>query len=308
MSDDVSLVQLEYFRAVVRRGSLTKAAEALNVTQPTLSAAVARLEGTYGVKLLARIPRKGVEPTLAGRRLMKALEPLLDTARGLGGVARGSEEPLEGELSVGVYAPLAPIYSAALLTQAAERLPLLDIRLSEGDLESLPEALKRGQLDLAIMYDDGLDTTLGVHPLTKLHPHVVVAEDHHLARSGQHSVSLRALADEPAVLLASPHSLSRYTDFFRMVGVTPTIRHTSQNYEVIRSYVAAGLGYSILHHQHQTLETHSGRRIVPLRIEEELPAAALCLVSPEPAPLSAKAQAFKTLVSGIVGILAGPAK
>ena len=215
MLDDATIVQLQYFRTVVRLGSLTQAAEALSVTQPTLSTAIARLERQYRIQLLARIPRKGVEATLAGHRLLAALEPLLDSVGRLGSIARGSDDPRRGELSVGIYAPLAPFYSSTILLEAARLMPGVTLTMTEGNLDELPEALRRRQLDVALMYADELTPEFGITPLRTIPPHVVVAEDHRLVRAGRTSVSLHELADEPAAFLSIPQSFKRYISYFR---------------------------------------------------------------------------------------------
>lgn len=280
MLDDATIVQLEYFRTVVRLGSLTRAAEALSVTQPTLSTAIARLERQYRIQLLARIPRKGVEATLAGNRLLTALEPLLDSVGRLGSVARGTDDPLRGELSVGIYAPLAPFYSSTILLEAARLMPGVTLTMTEGNLDELPEALRRRQLDVALMYADELTPEFGITPLRTIPPHVVVAEDHWLVRAGRTSVSLHELADEPAAFLSIPQSFKRYISYFRALNITPNIKYTSTSYEVIRSYVASGLGYALLHHEHLTHQTHCGRSLVPLRIEDDVLPSRLCVVTP----------------------------
>ena len=89
-------------------------------------------------------------------------------------------------------------------------------------------------------------------------------------------MSLHELANEPAAFLSIPHTFNRYMSFFRALNITPNIKYTSTSYEVIRSYVASGLGYSLLHHEHLTHKTHCGRRLVPLRIEEDVSASRLC--------------------------------
>ena len=280
MLDDATLVQLEYFRTVARLGSMTRAAEVLNVTQPTLSSAILRLERQYRVALLTRSPRKGVEATLAGRRLLVTLDPLLDSVGQLGAVARGTDEPLHGEVNVGIYSPLAPFYSSTILLEAARLLPGVDLKLQEGNLDELPEFLQRRQLDVALMYADELADGFGVTRLRTVTPHVIVSEDHPLVRAGRCSVSLFELTEEPGAFLSIPHSFSRYMGFFRSLGITPRVTYTSPSYEVIRSYVASGLGYSLLHHQHLTQETHCGRRLVSLRIEENVAASLLSAVTP----------------------------
>lgn len=300
MFEDATLVQLDYFRTVVRLGSVTRAAEALNVTQPTLSTAIARLERQYRIQLLARIPRKGVEATLAGHRLLLALEPLLDSAGRLGSIARGTDEPLQGELSIGIYNPLAPFYSASILLEAARLMPEVAVTLHEGNLNELPEALQRRQLDVALMYADELNGGFGITLIRPVDPHVVVSEDHRLVRDGRTSVSLFELADEPAAFLSIPHSYSRYLSYFRALGITPRVTYTSPSYEVIRSYVASGLGYSLLHHHHLTHETHCGRRLVPLRIEENVAASMLSAVTPTADRHSPRAALMIDILSGVV--------
>ena len=280
MLDDATIVQLEYFRTVVRLGSLTRAAESLSVTQPTLSTAIARLERQYRIQLLARIPRKGVEPTLAGLRLLTVLEPLLDSVGRLGSIARGTDDPLQGELSVGVYTPLAPFYASTIVLEAARLMPGVTLTITEGNLDELPEALRRRQLDVALLYADELTPEFSITQLRTIAPHVVVAEDHWLVREGRTSVSLHELADEPAAFLTLSHSFKRYMSYFRALNITPNIKYTSTSYEVVRSYVASGLGYALLHHEHLTHQTHCGRSLVPLRIEDDVVPAQLCLATP----------------------------
>lgn len=280
MFDDATLVQLEYFRTLVRLGSLTRAAEALNVTQPTLSTSLARLEKQYGIQLVTRIPRKGVEPTLSGQRLLNALEPLLDAADNLGAIARGTSDPLGGELSVGIYGPLAPFYAAAIRRESSRILPGVTVRLTEGNLDELPDALRRHQLDMALMYADELTEEFQATEMRTIRPHVVVSEQHPLAQAGRASVSLTELVEEPGAFYSAPHSFSRYVSFFRSFGITPRVTFTSPNYETIRSYVATGLAYTLFHHEHLTQETHCGRRLVALRIKESVAASSLAAVSP----------------------------
>ncbi len=212
--------------------------------------------------------------------MLAALEPLLDSVGRLGSIARGTDDPLRGELSVGIYAPLAPFYSSTILLEAARLMPGVTLTMTEGNLDELPEALRRRQLDVALMYADELTPEFGITPLRTIPPHVVVAEDHRLVRAGRTSVSLHELADEPAAFLSIPQSFKRYISYFRALNITPNIKYTSTSYEVIRSYVASGLGYALLHHEHLTHQTHCGRSLVPLRIEDDVMPSRLCVVTP----------------------------
>lgn len=91
----MELRQLRYFVAAARHRHVTRAAEALHVTQPALSQQIRRLETELGVALLHRTPR-GVEPTAAGEELLARAESILAEVDGLvagmdahAGAARG---------------------------------------------------------------------------------------------------------------------------------------------------------------------------------------------------------------------------
>ena len=105
--------------------------------------------------------------------------------------------------------------------------------MTDGDLDELPEALRRRQLDVALMYTDELTPDFGIVPLRTIAPHVVVAEDHLLVQAGRTSVSLHELVDEPAAFLSLSHSFNRYISYFRALNITPNIKYTSSSYEAI---------------------------------------------------------------------------
>jgi len=93
---NVSLRQLEYFKAIGDVGSFRGAAERLGVTQPTLTAQIAALEESIGVKLFERT-RSGATPTVAARELMpvcnriqEEVQSFVDTAHGFSGGVAGT--------------------------------------------------------------------------------------------------------------------------------------------------------------------------------------------------------------------------
>src|SRR5258708_16271665 len=107
---------LHVFFTVVQRGSMAKAAQQLNVTQPAVSKAIGDLEHTLGVRLLDRRPQ-GVEPTMYGRALLKrgnvVFDELKQTIRDIEFLA----DPTVGEVRFGCHEGVA----AALLPPIMER-------------------------------------------------------------------------------------------------------------------------------------------------------------------------------------------
>ena len=272
--------------AAARLGSFSQAAAHLGVTQPTLSQSIASLEQRLEGTLFTRIPRQGTELTRAGERLLIELEPILAGIATLPSAVAGGSGVLAGEVVFGVYAPLAPIYSAALTARMRQPAPAVTVRFVEGDLVDLSRMLLRRQLDAALMYSDEAPPDLEVLAVQELAPRVIVADSHPLARTRAGTVSLRDLAHEPLALLSAPQASGSIQGIFRAVGATPNVRFTSPSAEVVRSYVAAGLAYSILHHPQLSGFTHLGRSLAAFDIVEPVPRRSLSVAFPPRSPRS----------------------
>lgn len=278
MTSSFTLVQLRYFAAVARLEHMTAAAAELNVTQSTLSSAISQLERELDVQLFTRIPRRGLQLTPAGKALLARSGAFLEEAELIERSVRSADDALTGEITVGIYAPLAPFHAPSILDRFEERYPGVTIEFFEGDQGTLQEALYDGRCELALMYDLGVDERFDRTVIDRIPPHVIVPEEHPVARSGRTSASLTEFAEEPLVLLNLPHTRDYYLSLFRQLGLTPRIRHVSLGYETVRSFVARGLGYSVLNQWLDHGVTYSGARVVPLRIDEPLAPTEVSLV------------------------------
>ena len=90
----VELRQLRYFAAVAQEQSVTVAAARLRISQSALSSAVAQLEAAMGTALFRRVPRRGVELTESGLRLLHESLPLLEAAEELPARVRQDHQAL----------------------------------------------------------------------------------------------------------------------------------------------------------------------------------------------------------------------
>lgn len=139
--------QLEYFEAVVKAGSFSQAARVLNMTQPPLSAAIAKLERDAGVQLLVR-SAKGVFPTKAGRYLLNQVAQLITSrdrvARGLKLLGQG----LIGELRIGAEPMVIYELVAGALSEFARIAPAAQLVLSDESPRFVLEGVASGELDV----------------------------------------------------------------------------------------------------------------------------------------------------------------
>src|ERR1700685_354524 len=125
------LRQLEYFCAVARAGSFTKAAEDLGITQPSLSDQIARLEQGLGAPLFERLHRR-IELTPLGRAVMGKAKALVEDAAALPDVFDQARAGVRGPLRVGSIPTILPYYLAPKLRGYLDRYPDVDLHVREG--------------------------------------------------------------------------------------------------------------------------------------------------------------------------------
>ena len=291
MARTFTLIQLRYFMEVARLENMRAAAQSLNVTQSTLSAAVSQLENDLGVVLFRRLASRGLRLTDDGRRLLAGARGLLEEAELLHAEVSGEAGRLTGGLRVGIFAPIAPFIEPLLLKGFAQAHPGISLSFIEGTQQELLNSLRRGECEIALMYDLGVGAEFSMEPVERIGAHVILAQDHPLAQPGT-AVRLEQLREEPFVLLDQEHSREYFLRLFSASGVTPNIRYRVTGYETVRSYVAMGLGYSILNRRLNNEMTYTGLPVVRVPIADPVQPIDIVVVHPADLAISRKAQAF----------------
>lgn len=282
----IGLRQITYLLAVAETGSTAAAARMVNVSQPSVSQAVAQIEAHFGQPLFLRLPGQGMQATPFGRQKLAALEGLVAQARAVLAPASGPD----GELTLGVYSTLGPRHAPRLIRGFTDRHPGAQVRLVEGDLAELAHGLRRGRIDLALVYDTGMAADLVLTPLQAVPPHALVPPDHRLAGAG--AVSLAELAADPMVLINLPHSRGYFLSLFQMSGLTPRIAAETASIEMLRAMVANGLGVGLLATDLPHDLAYDGGRVVRLALTGGLPPSRIALARAAMLPPTATATAF----------------
>lgn len=202
----MNLQDIRYLVAVAELRHFGRAAEACNVSQPTLSSQIRKLEIELGVTLIERT-NKRVEMTPVGSQiLIHARRALAETGQ-MEAVARAASDPLVGPLRLGVIPTLAPYLMPLILKPLQQAYPGLTIELWEDQTRSLIDGLRNHRLDAVLLATapDAPEITeiaLFEEPLLAALP-----LDHEFA--GQASVSEESLAEEMLVL-ADGHCLANH--------------------------------------------------------------------------------------------------
>lgn len=151
---------LRYFLTVAREQSFTKAAEQLNITQPTLSRQLAALEEELGTKLFSR---GGHSVTLTDEGLLlkrRALE-IVDLEEQIVSEFKGSQESIEGKVNIGCGEFLAVETLAEICKHYREKYPLVQFSIHTGTADHILDCMNKGLIDIGLFLEpvstEGLD-------------------------------------------------------------------------------------------------------------------------------------------------------
>lgn len=237
----MELLQLTYFRVVARLEHMTRAAEELNVTQPALSRAIARLEREVGVPLFDRRGR-GLRLTQYGAaflghvdRVFQELDDATAELRDLGGLERGSVSLAAGALH----------WLPGLLEPFLATHPEVRFRLARRSLPELVRLVEDGEVDYGFLPNVPLSARTTWHHLRTAPVELMVPSAHRLA--GRATVALSDLAGEEMIMGKPGDILREVMDgYFRQVGIRPRITSEVDEPAAVEDFVAAGLGVAFI--------------------------------------------------------------
>lgn len=238
----LSLRDLEYVVAVCDEGHFGRAAERCNVSQPTLSVQVRKLEGTLGLVLFERSKRR-VLLTPAGQAIVRQARAVLAEAQKLLALAsEGRGAPLTGRIVLAAIQTLGPYLFPQVLRPLRDEYPLLSLALSEARTAEILDGLRDGRIDAALVSLPVPASGLTVSPLFVEPFWLACPADHALAQGG----ALRAtdIAGPDLLLLDEGNCLRDQT--VAACGAGNKAGRHATSLETLRSMVAAGAGYTLL--------------------------------------------------------------
>ncbi len=286
----INLRHVSYAVAVADLGSITQASAALAVSQPAISAAIKGFEERYGYRLFVRRPAQGLVVTSSGRTFVAQARRLLEAQRDFDHRAQGIGQELSGELHVGCYFIIAPFLFGQVIHRLSSRHPNLKLSMHEGDLVQVVQDLKGGHTDAAITYDIYLDGAVEFEPLFDSSPHVIISENDGLA--AKPTLSLKELVDKPMVLLDLPATQDYFLSYFHAYGLRPNVQYRLKNFEMVRSLVGTGVGFSFGFLPLPITQTYQGSVLVRRPLEESVPSPRVCLAFPKNVLATRSLEAF----------------
>ena len=285
----LTLTQLSYAVAVDTHRHFERAAVACNVSQPTLSMQLRKLEITLGETLFDR-RSSPVVPTDIGRVLIAQARVVLLEAARIGDLRDAASGTIEGELRLGVIPTLAPYLLPAVLELLAERYPRMELVVREEVTESVLGALRVDTLDVGLV---ATTTELPGIVSRKLFQEPFVAyvgAAHRLA--GRERISVTDLSPDDLWLLADGHCFRtqvmslcrqrRRTGAASQRGasgpIAPFARFDSGNLETLKRLVERGTGMTLLPALAAAELTTTAQRRLLIPFSDPVPGRAIRLV------------------------------
>lgn len=240
----MNLRDLHYLVSVSDHLHFGKAAEACNVSQPTLSMQLKKLEDTLGVQLFERT-NKSVMLTTIGADITVRARRILEESHQLRAAAKAAVNPLSGELRLGIFPTLAPYFLPSLMPLLKKHFPLLNVLLVEEKTAELIARIEQGRIDCALL----------AMPVEKeaFNASVLFTEPFVLAVPASHALAKRAsvsqgdLRHETMLLLEEGHCLREQAlEVCSTIGVGESNSFRATSLETLRHMVASGNAVTLM--------------------------------------------------------------
>lgn len=146
----MTLQQLEYVLALDKTRHFVRAAELCNVTQPTLSAMIQKLEDELDCRIFDR-SRQPIEPTEIGNLIIKQAQVIIYQANQLKESVQSEKETLSGSLHLAIIPTIAPYLLPQFIASFKKLYPGISLKVSEMHTDTIIEKLRIAEIDMAIL-------------------------------------------------------------------------------------------------------------------------------------------------------------
>ncbi len=290
----INLNQLRAFYRAAKERSITKAAEALHVTQPAVTMQIKAFENQLNVKLFRKhgteLQLTDVGQVLYGyaKRMFKIVDEMEYVLKSYGDLTQGS-------LTIGTTRSFARHLMPGLLSRFQESFPRVKVFLKVGSSQEIADSVAAFKYDLGIIGRLPHLNKLKVVPYTQEEFCVVISANHRLAAKS--IISLFELKNEPIIIRESG-SGSRHAilSLLESHDVKPSVLVEAGSVEFIKEYIIKERGISFLYKPEIELEVKMGL-LKPLDIKEGPIWVQTDIIFARRADLSPPAQAFLRIIS-----------
>jgi DNA-binding transcriptional LysR family regulator len=252
----VDLRQLEILRAVAETGSFTGAGQQLHLSQSAVSRQILLLEEELHEQLFLRLGRK-VRITPTGTTLLGLSQRVFDDLEQTRASIVDSQQRVTGSLRLVGGMTVCLYVFPPLLKAFRKEHPDVDVKLTPGATPRLIRQLRAGAADLGLLTLPIDDPNLVSVPVMREELLLVTAPQHPLAR--RRNITPQDLVRQPFVLFEQGSNSRRaIEEFFIREQIAPKVVTETENVEIIKAFVRAGMGVTIIPYQSVAREVRAG--------------------------------------------------
>jgi LysR family hydrogen peroxide-inducible transcriptional activator len=258
---NVSLRQLQYAVAVADQLSFRRAAEACGVSQPSLSAQIALLEGELGAPLFERTPRR-VLVTQAGRELVERARRILVEVEDLLASGQRASDPLDGTLRIGTISTISPYLLPSITPALRASYPRATLLWTEDRSDAIARGLVAGSLDAALGVLEVPIPTETDHELIAVDRFVLAVPRGHPLGDRDGPADPAELHGHHVLLLEEGHCFREQALAFCTRARAAELEFRATSLPTLVQIVAAGTGITLLPAMAIPVEIHRARLVV----------------------------------------------
>lgn len=263
-----SLTQLEYIIAVDKQRHFSKAANQLNVSQPTLSAQIQKAEEELGITIFDRM-KKPLEPTDKGARFIEQAKVVVKEHQKLIEFTKNDAGEMTGEFRLGIIPTLVTSLVPRIVEPFSTDFPRLKIHIDEMKTPDIIQALKDDKIDAGILATPLHEDKLKERPIFYEPFSIFCAEDHPMTKLK--TISEKHLVPDDLWLLKEGHCMRAQVlalcSLENERKIFPNIQFEGGTIESLCEIVRHGRGYTLVPDLHLAMLTAEERRkqVRPLR-------------------------------------------
>lgn len=238
----MDLKQLRTFLTVAETGSLSRAAERLNIAQPALGRQIRLLEEELSVPLFTRHGR-GMMPTPSGELLADRATTILRMVEDTRAAISADANAVKGTVSLGVPPTVGEVIAGHLAERFLTDYPEVTLRIVPAFSGYLLDMIQRGEADLAVMYETGAVLNVRSEPLIEETLYLIGPPGAATAEPAD----FRSLAERPLILPGPRHGLRKLLEAAaREHDIALRVIVEADALQTLKDLVARGLGYTVL--------------------------------------------------------------
>jgi LysR family transcriptional regulator, hydrogen peroxide-inducible genes activator len=260
----MNLRDIKYIVTVAEARNFTKAAKFCNVSQPTLSTQIHKVEESLDTKIFERIGNS-IKCTPIGLKIVNHANIILAHADAIYEISRVKEDLFAGKLRLGVFPTLAPYYLPKIIPVFTERYPQLELILKEEKTGNLLDMLVDGIIDLAFLSLPIKSDSLEVHKIFSEPFYLCINKNN--ALNVLEEINYCDLHGQKILLLDEGHCMREQAlDICKMVSPEQRHNYGATSLETLREMVSANMGITLM--PKMAMRNHENIRYIPFSVPE----------------------------------------